>query len=143
MIKLAKGGGMREALRMVHAARALGLSVMLGCMIESELGIALSAQLGRSSTTSTSTGTCYLLAAVPGLGLATGGSCSPSARPGSGAVPDRLALFTGGPLPRRARENRPRHPALRRARGGRVVDDTRAGPTAEQVVPYTRRRCRS
>jgi len=39
-IKLAKSGGIREALRMAHAARALGLSVMLGCMIESGLGIA-------------------------------------------------------------------------------------------------------
>jgi len=39
-IKLAKSGGIREALRMVHAARALGLGVMLGCMLESGLGIA-------------------------------------------------------------------------------------------------------
>jgi L-Ala-D/L-Glu epimerase len=39
-IKLAKSGGMREAVRMSHAARALGLGVMLGCMIESGLGIA-------------------------------------------------------------------------------------------------------
>ena len=31
---------------MIHAARALGLKVMLGCMIESELGIAQAAQLG-------------------------------------------------------------------------------------------------
>jgi len=46
VIKLAKCGGIREALRMIHAARALGLKVMLGCMIESELGIAQAAQLG-------------------------------------------------------------------------------------------------
>jgi L-alanine-DL-glutamate epimerase-like enolase superfamily enzyme len=39
-IKLAKAGGIREAVRMAHAARALGLGVMLGCMIESGLGIA-------------------------------------------------------------------------------------------------------
>ena len=39
VIKLSKCGGIREALRMIHAARALGLKVMLGCMIESELGI--------------------------------------------------------------------------------------------------------
>jgi L-Ala-D/L-Glu epimerase / N-acetyl-D-glutamate racemase len=39
-IKLAKSGGIREATRMAHAARALGLGVMLGCMIESGLGIA-------------------------------------------------------------------------------------------------------
>jgi L-Ala-D/L-Glu epimerase len=39
-IKLSKAGGIREAVRMAHAARALGLGVMLGCMIESGLGIA-------------------------------------------------------------------------------------------------------
>jgi len=39
-IKLAKSGGIREALRIVHVARALGLGVMLGCMVESGLGIA-------------------------------------------------------------------------------------------------------
>lgn len=46
VIKLSKCGGIREALRMIHAARALQLRVMLGCMIESELGIAQAAQLG-------------------------------------------------------------------------------------------------
>ena len=39
-IKLAKSGGIREAIRMTHAARALELGVMLGCMVESGLGIA-------------------------------------------------------------------------------------------------------
>jgi L-alanine-DL-glutamate epimerase-like enolase superfamily enzyme len=39
-VKLAKSGGIREAIRMTHAARALGLGVMLGCMVESGLGIA-------------------------------------------------------------------------------------------------------
>ncbi|HEU4941892.1 MAG TPA: dipeptide epimerase [Gaiellaceae bacterium] len=42
-IKLAKSGGIREAVRMAHAARALGLGVMLGCMVESGLGIAAGA----------------------------------------------------------------------------------------------------
>ena len=45
-IKLAKSGGIREAVRMAHAARALGLGVMLGCMIESGLGISAAAQIG-------------------------------------------------------------------------------------------------
>jgi len=45
-IKLAKSGGIREALRMTHAARALGLGVMLGCMIESGLGIAAACAVG-------------------------------------------------------------------------------------------------
>jgi L-alanine-DL-glutamate epimerase-like enolase superfamily enzyme len=44
-IKLAKSGGIREALRMIHAGRALGLGVMLGCMLESGLGIAAAAQI--------------------------------------------------------------------------------------------------
>jgi L-alanine-DL-glutamate epimerase-like enolase superfamily enzyme len=39
-LKLAKSGGIREAVRIAHAARALGLAVMLGCMVESGLGIA-------------------------------------------------------------------------------------------------------
>ena len=39
-IKLAKSGGIREAIRIAHAARALRLGVMLGCMLESGLGIA-------------------------------------------------------------------------------------------------------
>ena len=39
-LKLAKSGGIREAVKMVSAARALGLGVMLGCMVESGLGIA-------------------------------------------------------------------------------------------------------
>jgi L-alanine-DL-glutamate epimerase-like enolase superfamily enzyme len=44
-IKLAKSGGIREAVRIAHAARALGLGVMLGCMVESGLGIAAGAQI--------------------------------------------------------------------------------------------------
>jgi L-Ala-D/L-Glu epimerase len=44
-IKLTKSGGIREAHRMIHAARSLGLHVMLGCMNESSLGIAQAAQL--------------------------------------------------------------------------------------------------
>ena len=44
-VKLAKSGGIREAVRMVHAARALGLGCMLGCMIESGIGIAAGAHI--------------------------------------------------------------------------------------------------
>ena len=42
-IKLAKCGSLREALRMVATARAHGLLVMVGCMIESSLGITAAA----------------------------------------------------------------------------------------------------
>lgn len=44
-IKLAKCGGPREALRMIHTARACGLQVMMGCMLETTLGIAPAAHL--------------------------------------------------------------------------------------------------
>jgi len=44
-IKLMKCGGMGEALRMIAVARACGLEVMLGCMIESSLAITAAAQL--------------------------------------------------------------------------------------------------
>lgn len=44
-IKLAKCGSLREALRMAHVARAHGMLVMLGCMVESTLGIAAGVQV--------------------------------------------------------------------------------------------------
>ena len=44
-IKLAKSGGIREAIRIAHVARALGLGVMLGCMNESGLAVAAGAQV--------------------------------------------------------------------------------------------------
>jgi L-alanine-DL-glutamate epimerase-like enolase superfamily enzyme len=44
-IKLAKCGGLREALRMIATARAHSMLVMCGCMVESSLGITAAAQL--------------------------------------------------------------------------------------------------
>lgn len=44
-IKLMKSGGLLEGLRMVHTARACGLKIMLGCMLESSLGITAAAHL--------------------------------------------------------------------------------------------------
>ncbi len=44
-IKLVKCGGLLEALQMIHVARAHGLLVMIGCMIESSLGITAAAHL--------------------------------------------------------------------------------------------------
>jgi L-alanine-DL-glutamate epimerase-like enolase superfamily enzyme len=45
-IKLVKCGGLLPALRMVHLARTLGLKIMVGCMIESSVGISAGAQIG-------------------------------------------------------------------------------------------------
>ncbi len=44
-IKLAKCGSLREAVRIAHVARAHGMGVMVGCMIESTLGIAAAMQV--------------------------------------------------------------------------------------------------
>lgn len=44
-VKLAKCGGLTPALRMLKQARALGLSTMVGCMIESPVGISAIAHL--------------------------------------------------------------------------------------------------
>jgi L-alanine-DL-glutamate epimerase-like enolase superfamily enzyme len=44
-LKLMKSGGLREMLRTIHAARAHGLKVMLGSMVESSLALSAAAQL--------------------------------------------------------------------------------------------------
>ena len=44
-VKLDKSGGIREALRMIHTARACGLGVMLGCMISSSASTTAAAHL--------------------------------------------------------------------------------------------------
>jgi L-Ala-D/L-Glu epimerase len=44
-VKLAKCGGVRGALAVIHTARALGMSVMLGCMVETSLGISTAAHI--------------------------------------------------------------------------------------------------
>ena len=44
-VKLAKSGGIREAVRIAHAGRALGLGLMLGCMNESGLAVSAGAQI--------------------------------------------------------------------------------------------------
>ena len=44
-VKLAKCGGVRGALAMIHTARALGMIVMLGCMVETSLGISAAAHI--------------------------------------------------------------------------------------------------
>ncbi|GIX07182.1 MAG: dipeptide epimerase [Candidatus Poribacteria bacterium] len=44
-VKLNKCGGLLEALRMIHVARTHRLRVMVGCMIQTSIGIAAAAQL--------------------------------------------------------------------------------------------------
>ena len=44
-VKLMKSGGVQEALTMIKMARALGMKIMLGCMIESSVAIGAAAQI--------------------------------------------------------------------------------------------------
>ncbi len=44
-VKLMKCGGMLQSMRMIQMARSLGLKTMLGCMIESSIGITAAAHL--------------------------------------------------------------------------------------------------
>jgi L-Ala-D/L-Glu epimerase / N-acetyl-D-glutamate racemase len=86
-IKLAKSGGIREAVRMVHAARALGLGVMLGCMVESGLGIAAGTQIASLMDHVDLDGN-LLLADDPWPGVAfTDGVQLPADAPGLGVSP--------------------------------------------------------
>jgi L-alanine-DL-glutamate epimerase-like enolase superfamily enzyme len=45
VVKLMKTGGLREALRAIHTARAHGMNIMLSCMVESSLGVTAAAHL--------------------------------------------------------------------------------------------------
>jgi L-alanine-DL-glutamate epimerase-like enolase superfamily enzyme len=86
-IKLAKSGGIREAVRMVHAARSLDLGVMLGCMVESGLGIAAGAHVASLMDHVDLDGN-LLLAHDPWPGVEfTGGVQLPAERPGLGVAP--------------------------------------------------------
>jgi L-alanine-DL-glutamate epimerase-like enolase superfamily enzyme len=83
-IKLAKSGGIREGVRMANAARALGLGVMLGCMVESGLGIAAGAHIASLMDHVDLDGN-LLLAEDPWPGVAfVDGVQRPSNRPGLG-----------------------------------------------------------
>jgi L-alanine-DL-glutamate epimerase-like enolase superfamily enzyme len=85
-IKLAKSGGIREAVRMAHAARALGLGVMLGCMIESGLGIAAGCAVASLCDHVDLDGN-LLIARDPWTGVAfVDGVQIPSDRPGLGVA---------------------------------------------------------
>lgn len=44
-IKLMKCAGVREALKLIHTARAMKMKIMLGCMIESSVAVAAAANL--------------------------------------------------------------------------------------------------
>lgn len=83
-LKLSKCGGLREALRMIATARAHGMLVMAGCMIESTLGIAPAAHLSPLLDCADLDGAA-LLASDPYRGISiSGGVIALSDAPGLG-----------------------------------------------------------
>jgi L-alanine-DL-glutamate epimerase-like enolase superfamily enzyme len=85
-IKLCKCGGIRPALEMIHSARSAGLKIMLGCMVETSVGIAAAAQLAPLVDYVDLDGH-LLLADDPFQGIGgAGGRLTLSDRPGLGVV---------------------------------------------------------
>jgi L-alanine-DL-glutamate epimerase-like enolase superfamily enzyme len=105
-VKLMKAGGIRPALALIQTARAHGLRVMLGCMVESSVGIAAAVHLSPLVDWVDLDGH-LLLARDPAAGLAlVDGVVLPGARPGLGVevAPDIFAGATAaaaGPGSRR------------------------------------------
>jgi L-alanine-DL-glutamate epimerase-like enolase superfamily enzyme len=76
-IKLAKTGSLREAIRMIHIARAHHLLVMVGCMVETSIAITTRRRSSRRSWASwTSTARpCSPRIRTPGRRSTAGGWC--------------------------------------------------------------------
>ena len=86
-LKLMKTGGLREALRLIHTARAHGLGVMIGCMGESSLSITAGAHLS-PLVDHVDLDSHLNLLDDPFVGAAwSGGRVIPNDRPGLGVVP--------------------------------------------------------
>jgi L-alanine-DL-glutamate epimerase-like enolase superfamily enzyme len=115
-IKLMKCGGLRHAVRMIHAARAHHLRVMLGCMIESSLAITAAAHLTPLVDYADLDG-ALLLAHDPFEGV--------EVRAGRLVLPDRPGL---GVRPRRAGREAPRPAARQAVRGASAARGDGAVP---------------
>jgi L-alanine-DL-glutamate epimerase-like enolase superfamily enzyme len=102
-IKLMKCGGLHHALKMIHAARAHHLKVMIGCMIESSVAITAAAHLTPLVDYADLDG-ALLLASDPYEGATfPGGRIVLPERPGLGIRP-------------REGQSQPAHAAAKRAR---------------------------
>ena len=89
-LKLMKCGGLREAIRIVHAARAHGLEVMCGCMSESNASIAAACHLAPLLDYADLDGSLLMAEDVYDGVPMPGGYIDLEAleRPGTGAVPE-------------------------------------------------------
>ena len=87
VVKLAKCGGIGPALRMIRRARELGMKTMLGCMVESSVGVAAAAMVASEVDWLDLDGN-LLLADDPFGGLELGPDCrwQLTRRPGLGVA---------------------------------------------------------
>ena len=97
-VKLAKSGGIREAVRMAHAGRALGLGLMLGCMNESGLAVAAGAACASLFDHVDLDGNLLLVEDPwPGVELVDGVQLPvPRRSPGSGVAQKRYLILAEG-----------------------------------------------
>jgi L-Ala-D/L-Glu epimerase len=87
VVKLAKAGGITSAFALVSACKGRGLRVLLGCMVESSLGIAAGLQLAGLADHVDLDG-ALLLADDPFIGIAVDGDLlAASQEPGLGVRP--------------------------------------------------------
>ena len=87
VVKLAKAGGIASALALISACTELGLRVLIGCMVESSLGIAAALQLAGLADWVDLDG-ALLLAEDPFTGIGVeGDSLTASEEPGLGVRP--------------------------------------------------------
>ncbi|MFT4691374.1 MAG: dipeptide epimerase [Verrucomicrobiia bacterium] len=92
-VKLCKCGGLTPALRMLREARSLGMKTMLGCMVESSVGISAAAHLAPLLDYADLDG-AVLIAKDPATGVRVeNGQITLADRPGSGVelLPEMLA----------------------------------------------------
>ena len=86
-VKIAKCGGIRAVRRLIVLARALGLGVMLGCMIESSIALTAAAHLAPLADFIDLDGTIHLADdPFEGMRLTDAGRVTVPERPGLGVV---------------------------------------------------------
>ena len=87
-IKLMKCTGLREAKKMIDAARTLGMKVMIGCMTETSCAISAAAQLSPAVDWADLDGNLLIANDIfDGVGVSPEGKLLLSDRPGIGVVP--------------------------------------------------------
>lgn len=87
-VTLAKYGGITPALRMIRQARSLGMSTMLGCMLECTVGISAAADMAPLVDLCDWDATTLLAQDIGSGAVVCAGRITFPGRPGAGFSPD-------------------------------------------------------